>query len=274
MLDKFIHVNSKGEVLDFFSLGMFANYNDLRDYEWSYTSAGDKIKRFKKGIVKKTVPFIFKVDPEKATALKDKFYEHFEIDVVTAKHGYFKVGDYRYYCYLDKYEADNYLLLPEYVTLKCELVTDQPFWVQEKTWSFWSSETSDYGYLDYTYDYKYDFSAFASGSRAINIDHFKESDFKLTIYGPATLPRILFNGRIYQVYTTLSKGEYLVIDSKYKIVTKHLTNGKVQNCFDLRNKQYSVFEKMPSGSLTAVWDASFGFDLMLYLERSQPKWNL
>ena len=46
MLDKFTHTNSKGETLDFLSLGIFANENELRDYEWSYTTSSAFIKEW------------------------------------------------------------------------------------------------------------------------------------------------------------------------------------------------------------------------------------
>lgn len=61
MLDRIIHVNSNNEVLDFSSLGMYVNYNDLRDFEWQVKTKNDRITGFYKGVVKKTIPFVFLV---------------------------------------------------------------------------------------------------------------------------------------------------------------------------------------------------------------------
>ena len=66
MLDKLIHVNHLNEVLDFNDLHIFNDDNDLRDYEWSVTSANDKITGFTKGIVTKTIPFVFNVSIDRA----------------------------------------------------------------------------------------------------------------------------------------------------------------------------------------------------------------
>ena len=58
MRENLIHVNSRNEVLDFKKLGTLVNYNELRDYEWSYSSENNVITGFTKGIVKKTIPFV------------------------------------------------------------------------------------------------------------------------------------------------------------------------------------------------------------------------
>lgn len=81
MLDRIKHVNSNDEVLDFTSLGIYVNSNDLRDFEWQVKSNNNKITGFYKGIVTKTIPFVFIVNNDKADEIKDTFYEHFEIDV-------------------------------------------------------------------------------------------------------------------------------------------------------------------------------------------------
>lgn len=66
MLDKITHTNSNNETLDFTSLGIFVNYNELRDYEWEIKSSNNRITGFTKGIVKKPIPFKFCVDEDLA----------------------------------------------------------------------------------------------------------------------------------------------------------------------------------------------------------------
>jgi hypothetical protein len=111
LFEHLIHVNSKGESLDFYELGIFQNYNDLRDYEWEYSEVGNRIKNFRKKPVQKTVPYIFIVDEEKAVEIVNKFHEHFDIDIVRKTKGYFKIGEWRLYCYCEGMNFDDYLKL-------------------------------------------------------------------------------------------------------------------------------------------------------------------
>lgn len=76
MLEKFKYINHKNEVLEFGSGSLFANENDLRDFEWNVSSKNDKISGFKKGIVKKTIPIIIKCDTkEQGIEMRNKIFE-------------------------------------------------------------------------------------------------------------------------------------------------------------------------------------------------------
>ena len=94
----------------------------------------------------------------------------------------------------------------------------------------------------------------------------------MTIYGPCENPRILINGYPRQIFTSLESNEYLVIDSRDSTVIKHLANGTTVSVYNSRQFQPSIFEKIPSGLLSIDWTGLFGFDVTLFLERSEPKW--
>lgn len=51
MLDRITHINSNNETLDFTSLGIFVNYNDLRNFEWIVKSNNNRITGFYKEAV-------------------------------------------------------------------------------------------------------------------------------------------------------------------------------------------------------------------------------
>ena len=78
------------------------------------------------------------------------------------------------------------------------------------------------------------------------------------------------NGYPYQINDTLEATEYLVIDSTNHTVTKYLANSTNVSIFDKRDKTKSVFEKIPAGTLNLTWTGLFGFDLVLFDERSEP----
>ena len=42
------------------------------------------------------------------------------------------------------------------------------------------------------------------------------------------------------------------------------------NLFNFRNKTDSIFAKIPGGNLTIAWDASFGVDITVFQEKSEP----
>ena len=94
----------------------------------------------------------------------------------------------------------------------------------------------------------------------------------MIVYGPCVNPRILINDQVYEVFTTLESNEYMIIDSRDYTVHKYLANGTVQNLFDNRRLEQSVFEKIPSGLLRINWSGDFGFDLILFLERREARW--
>ena len=64
MLEKITYINHLNEVVEFGNGEIFANYNDLRNYDWSVISKNNKISGFKKGIVKKTLPIKIKAKTE------------------------------------------------------------------------------------------------------------------------------------------------------------------------------------------------------------------
>jgi hypothetical protein len=93
----------------------------------------------------------------------------------------------------------------------------------------------------------------------------------MTIFGPVVNPQITINGYTYIIYMSVAEGEYLVVDSRAKTVTLYGEGGVQTNAFDNRNKAESVFEQIPGGNLQVVWDATFGFNLTIYHERSEPR---
>ena len=86
-----------------------------------------------------------------------------------------------------------------------------------------------------------------------------------------TDPMILINGHSYQVYTSLEESDYMQINSRNNTIVKYRSDGVRQDIYDSRAKQQSVFDLITPGNIRVVWSGSFGFDLKLYCERSEPK---
>lgn len=85
-------------------------------------------------------------------------------------------------------------------------------------------------------------------------------------------PKIDSEEQVYQVYDTLEAHEYIVIDSRKKTIIKRLANGTEQNIFYKKATGNSIFTEIPSGDILINWSGEFGFDIVVYKERSVPEW--
>lgn len=67
------------------------------------------------------------------------------------------------------------------------------------------------------------------------------------------------------------KGNVPLTDPRDNTIVKYRSDGVRQDIYDSRAKQQSVFDLIAPGNIRVVWPGSFGFDLKLYCERSEPK---
>lgn len=270
MLDRITHTNSNNETLDFTSLGIFVNYNDLRNFEWGVKSKNNKITGFSKGIVNKTIPFVFLVDQQKANEIKNQFYEHFEIDILKKEKGYFEIGGYKYYCYAIKSTKSKYLIDKRLLYLDVGITTDDSYWIKETTYTadFSSSSTRTVTKYPFTYPFTYSIPKTVS----IVNGSFTDTDMIMRIYGRCTNPIVDISDNTYQLYVTLNAGEYAEIDTFKRTITKYSSNGMQSNIFNSRNKNYDTFKKIPQGSFDVTTVGAEKVDIVLIERRSEPKW--
>ena len=110
-------------------------------------------------------------------------------------------------------------------------------------------------------------------NQKLNNTGFVPENFRMNIYGPCINPQITIGGHVYEVAKEFEANEYLTIDSIAKTITLTHTDGAVENCFNLRNKESYIFEKIPVGVNTVSGNAEFKFDITLFEERGEPKWT-
>ena len=96
----------------------------------------------------------------------------------------------------------------------------------------------------------------------------------MVIYGPAVNPSVSIANHPYQVNITIEKGELLEIDSTKGTVYQITSKGQKISRFNERQKEPSVFEKIPPGGSLISWNGDFDLDVILYEERSEPRWSL
>lgn len=271
MRDVIKHTNSKNETLDFSSLGILVNYNDLRDYEWGIKTKNDKITGFYKGVVKKTIPFVFCVDEHAADEIKNRFYEHFEIDVLQKKKGYFEINGYRYYCFAVKSVKSNYLISKRHLHINVGIATDDSYWFKETSYTADFSLSSARTVTKYPFTYPFTYSV----PKSVNIinDFFTDSHAIIRIYGRCANPVVNINDNTYQLYVTLSAKEYAEIDTFKRTITKYSADGVQSNIFDTRNKSCDTFGKISQGSFDVTTVGVEKVDIVIVERRGEPKWS-
>ena len=273
------YINSYGDVIDLLNFNTRMKDANFHDYEWEYDSIeqqyGIDITRFRKTAKEYEATIVFKGDLDTRKRNLNRFFEIAEKDIIDKNPGKIIWDDYYINAYAvssSTYPNDDSGWTQKDVIFLCPY----PFWIAEESRSFPPIEQSVASdeYLDYEYDYGYDYSTPTDGSEIWEVDHFAPCEFLMTIFGPVSNPRILINGYPYEVYTELGSNDYLQIDSRNNKVIKYLSNGTRQDMYNYRAKQQSIFEPITPGNITVMWPGTYGFDLTLFCERSEPKWKM
>lgn len=254
--------NSKGEILNLMKAPFRTVEADWFDADWTESSSG----------YEKTVDIDVFGNREQFAANMEHLYSIIAVDAEEGAYGRLYVNDTFLRCRIQASKKSNW---KGYVYSEVDLTFIAPelAWVKEEKNTFFSqAEGTAADGLDFPFDFPFDFADTRKGSATWEIDHVTASDFRMIVYGPCVNPRILINDQAYEVFTTLESNEYLIIDSRDYTVYKYLANGTVQNLFDNRGLEQSVFEKIPSGLLRINWSGDFGFDLTLFLERREARW--
>lgn len=286
MLEVVTFMNHEGESLESVKDGIYVNYNDLRDYTWEYTTQSNRIIGFQKGVVEKTIPLvIFCGSESQGIEIRNKLFSLGEKDVLMKKPGKIIIGEYYLSGYIIGSKKSNYLMNRQYMELELTFVTDTNTWNREIKYQFFSQSTipvEEDDNLDILedpdgthplFDLPFDFVG-TYERRIINNDSFTDCDFVMTIWGFVDNPSIMIGEHPYTVYTTVYEGERLVIDSAAGTVVKIGRLGEETNVYNSRRKEYSVFQKIPPGVQSVSWFGTYGIDILIKDERSEPRWSL
>ena len=270
MLEKIKYINHMNEVLELDNPKMFVQENGLHDFSWNVSSRNDRISGLKRKINSKTFTIIIKGESEsECRELSNRLFDVMEKDALAAKYGKLYVGEFYLKCYVVESKKTDYQRRQGYLKVSLKITTDYPYWVRENTLSFGYGIASEGTSLDFNRDFPYDFTSNLLG-KTVNNNGIVPQNFRMMIYGACEKPSISIGGHSYTVNVSVEKNEYVVIDSISKtIILKH-ADGTETNCFNLRDKDSYIFEKIPVGS--SLVDGNYKFDLTLLEERSEPKW--
>lgn len=280
---KFYYVNHLGKKVDFSAFPYLFQEGDILDWDYTYDTKNDsEIINVRKVVKERTIKiaivpdFSEKLNQRKESLKKaaDYLLDVLQEDVNANIDGklYTDTGYYLSCRIFGSKKTDWNIGLPVMFN-EFAVISPAQFWVKEILLSYPISNGDTKSiFLDFPYDFPFDYTSLQKGISTLKNDHYADVHFKMTIYGPVVDPMVSIEGYNYEVHTTVEENEYLIIDSVQQTVTRTQKNGEVVNEFDNRSFQNSVFQKIPHGDLNVVWSGNFGWDIILYQERSEPKW--
>lgn len=267
------YTSSNGQVFDL-KVGKFRTRTaDYHNYSWkpqvTNQQYGANVYRFDREVASySTLLTVFGTEREKRTYL-NLLHAAFEHDIVTMTPGRITHGMYYVECYIT--DSSTYYDNP-WTQNELTIYVPYPFWRRDIEYELQASEAEEYEFLDFPYDFQYDYMATLPGFRMITNPGVKPADWKMTIDGYALNPLVVLNGMSVGVNAVIGTGEKLIISSKDKTVIKYGANGSEANLFNNRIKTNSIFEQLPSGELSVMWSGAFDINLIVYEERSEPLW--
>ena len=272
---KIRYVSSSGNEYSLVSDGIL--HKEANYMQWSWTAVGTKLQygqriaNFSRNAAAYKTTLLFHGIESKRRALIDALHDDWEQDLREVKPGRIYWEDWHIDCFIIDSSTEPTASRAN-TSNDITILAPRPFWQQDFELEFAKQEqTAGTPFLDYAYGYNYDYTRPVIGERSVARDFPFKADFKMTIFGPVVNPMVTINGYPYIFYMTVEEGEYLVVDSRARTVTLYGAGGVQTNAFDNRNKAESVFEQIKGGNLQVVWDATFGFNLTIYHERSEPR---
>lgn len=276
MLENFVYENHLGRRFVGLDKGVYLNANELRDYSWNYDVINNRISRFYRGVTSRKLPLMICCSSkEEANQVRNELLELAEADIEAMSPGKIFTGEYYTTGYITASKKSDYRMTGRFCQIALTLTSANPAWSREKSHVFGGDSEaggSSRSGFDFPFDYKYDYSV-STASRQINVDTVKSNNFKLRIYGDAINPAIMINGHSYKVNGTVKAGETLLIDSLAKTITLTTASGTKVNWFANRDRANYIFEPIPPGLSTVMYNGSFKFVLIIIEERSEPRWT-
>lgn len=274
------YINHKNQKIDLGKSPYQMEVGDIFDFSYKYEGSNNKITRIYKDITTlSTNVTIDSKTEEEFHHFANLFFEIIDADNIANQRGKLYIGEYYVECNVISSNKTFWKETFRGMENAVKILVPYPYWCSESTKTFLKGNIKDKGeetdpYLYYPFGYPHQYSA-PQDERFIQNDHYAACDFKMVIFGPCTNPAIMINGHLHEVRASIHDGERLEIDSRNHTVHRHMNDGRIENLFNLRNKESNLFEKIPNGRCNVLWNIeAFGFDLTLYKERSEPKWIL
>lgn len=156
---------------------------------------------------------------------------------------------------------------------KLTLLVLYDYWIKEESFNYLSSNKVEFSQNS---DFPYEFGEFdflpTDVIDVIEFDNSSPVNFELTFWGPCVNPYIIVNGNEYRINNVeLTDGEYIIVNSKMKTITKHSIDGSKSNIFNLRDSN-NIFTLLPPGKSIITRQNDAQISIKLFIEKGEPIW--
>lgn len=296
MLEKIKYVNSRGESIVFGENGIYANENDLRDWEWEYSTDYNRVRNLARKRKERTLPVRIWAETEaQGLNLKNRLHDVTEVDVVAGTPGRLYVGNWYIPCYVVGSLKSGYLWNKGILTVSLTLAVESGSWYSSELISYGdhgaltsakvgealvgfahvgSSGSEEDGTTLYLYDYGYPkgYAYTTHGNYLVN-DCAAPCAWKITVHGKAANPVITIGGEPHRLEYEIPEGSHVEIDSRERTIMLYDAAGNAENLFRYRDKVDDIFSLIPTGMHWVDWNGDYNFSVELYKERSEPRWT-
>ena len=273
---------SDGSKVNLMGDGIYAqNPETLTQNTWEYsTMSGSsglaRVKRFYKDA--KELPLTVGIMAENAEEFNTMMYNMhriFDRDVRRLKPGKLWWNDWCKEVFAVDTSNDSFEELFESVDRDIKFLAVGSYWVRKVVRKYEAgtgtgTDRLDYG-LDYGFDYDHDYGV-EDTVEIIENNCIDAANFELRFYGPVANPSVSISGHVYEVFDTLSEGEYIIVNSLTKKILKYDQYGNETNVFHLRGRDDYIFQKIPEGMNTVTRSGANALDITIYDERGEPEW--
>lgn len=267
--------SSGGTVVEFDTWPLRWDDTDLQSYAWRVSAAkrasgyGSKITSITKEATSKKIKLKICDFGNDVAGYTNYLSSIFEPDVIAKTPGKLWLNDSYTNGFITAMDFGT-RIERQYLELALTFTTEYPFWISESLHTFLPSSTgSSTGFI---FPLAFPFGFTSPDVRTLVNDHYGPCLAKIAFYGPCTDPEINLGPNTYKVFGELLPGERFEIDQVAMTVTKITAGGERLNFLYARGKTKSVFDRIPAGE-SFVTATDFTFEILLYKERSEPKWS-
>lgn len=281
-----IYTSSCGKKFDFTaSMSMRVKEANFHNFSWkSDVTAkrfGERVDSWQKDAAKYTASILFRGSKLFRMTQLDAFHTEIERDMFYNTAGTLLIDGWYIPCFIQSsstYPADE----NDTETYNdVEIYCPSPLWIAEQSITVYPIEEttpleSDKQY-NLSYGYNYSYQVVQGTSKAIYIDHYAPCDFRAVLYGPQDNVNVTIGNVSLLVAHEIPTGGYMVIDTRESVdADKHCylyAGGTETNCFNDRNPETPLLEKVEPGTVVVTFNRQSQLDLTIYRERSEPTWN-
>lgn len=270
--------NHLGEKIYFYRSPYILTSHDFFDWLMSFSTVGNRSTAYRLNAVERQ--FTVRIMPRRSDAyarlaeyadLIDAFNDITSKDTDTTGKLWTDNGEY-IDCQIYSVAHSDWNIARN-VTLTCKMRVDKPLWKKPHDYSFTQPTDFPYEFLDFPYEFEFDYKGRFGGCGAVENKGTEPCDFVLTIYGESLSPEVWLGEVRVGANVTLGSTEKLIINSREKTVVKVSGRNEI-NVFEKRYKgDVSIFEPLPAGTTVVQWSGLFAFDVTLLEERRSPRWN-